>query len=182
MQHDSSKRTLPIINHHLFAISDTLAGHGVTFTLPTRQSATPNPSSYSAMSKLLDLDLNQCTLALDLVATWQLEKVKEQPLWDAWSEMDDVQVPGDTNVERFNGLDFRDNLVAVKCNEKQYYLCGELDVRLDSFYLIGRALQFEEFITPTLHETSERREYRLLDCEAMDFACVSRKFAYLPSS
>lgn len=51
----------------------------------------PSPTSWQIKIQkngmdLADLQLKEMLLALDLVAGWQLDKVKEQPIWSTWPE------------------------------------------------------------------------------------------------
>lgn len=124
------------------------------------------------MSILSGFSLDEISLALSLVIDWQVEKVKEQPLWPQWSDLKTICLPGDPDPQKpdFNGLDFDEDQTAIECKDHKVVLRGQLDVRDDSYYIIGRALFMPCADDRWLYGLNERSR---VGCQGSNLYCVS---------
>lgn len=131
------------------------------------------------MSTLSEFSLDEVSLALSLVVDWQLEKVKEQPLYAQWSEaMESVTIPGivarDDEYHRpWNGISLYKDQTTIKCKGKDVFLRGEVDVQEEEYFIIVRAM-FKDYKREIQLLNLEQPQFHdRIGCPRSDLYCVS---------
>lgn len=136
--------------------------------------------------KLPDLDLQQLHLSLDLVASWQLEKIQTREVWKDWDghehELCEKHDADGTWHTGWNYVDFYNKFPAYNANAHtadiidrfQYVVEATLDGRI---HLQTRALKEEDELDPppSLQEVLEVKHsnYFHAVCGQSGIFCVS---------
>lgn len=133
------------------------------------------------MTSLMDLDSDQFTLAFDLVADWQLDKIKSQKIWHGWDGLKFIK-PFDEEKPSYNqhnpsssnwkGLYLGDINDICGRHPDIKYLTTQLDIRKDGFYLLTWAWLRNYAGSYHLGEMSEGKDYERVGCHGAGLDCV----------
>lgn len=125
------------------------------------------------MMSVLDLNLDETTLALDLIAQWQLDKIQEQPSSTNWLDQRTVGSieEGSPVFDQETGLANWKGFFFSRNSSKDIWT-AEVDMRPDGFYLLVWARPSTPHALPTLRQLTESGAYKQEGCVWDDMKCV----------
>lgn len=132
---------------------------------------------------LPDLESSDYLLGLDLVAGWQLDKVKEQSLWSSWRFMQYTDLlertgaPGVIPGSAQGLSEMSLGRLPLKCNRLYniHRLTGEIELEVDAFLLLTWAREMDQVEIPSLGELYSSRHYAEIPCPSSCLGRVSWK-------
>lgn len=122
-------------------------------------------------------------LGLDLVADWQLDRIREQKLWDLWEDQFEESSPryqmGDTEFLQHttptSGLfkSFHKHLTVVDQSCHIEWMCGEMGRTKDGFYLAMIVSWAPGSFVPDADELIDSHGFDEIPCEDAQPKCGS---------